>query len=88
MPSPSDLLRGALGTATVAAAWLGLASAALAADPTASSAPAGDPRSAGEGPGLVGDPMLAIVLVVALGILALGASLLYVRLTGGPRAPS
>jgi hypothetical protein len=88
MPSPSDLLRGALGTAAVAVAWLGHASATLAADPTASSAPGGDPRSAGEGPGLVGDPLLAIVLVVALGILALGATLLYVRLSGGPRSPS
>jgi hypothetical protein len=48
------------------------------------SPPGGDTRSAGEGPGLVGAPFLAILGVVALGLLAAGATLLYLRLAGGP----
>jgi hypothetical protein len=46
----------------------------------------GDTRSAGEGPGLVGAPFLAIFGVVALGLLAAGATLLYLRLFGSPDA--
>jgi hypothetical protein len=58
--------------------------------PAGSGAPApsglaGDTRSSGEGPGLVGSPALAIGGVVVLGLLAVGATLLYVRLTGGAR---
>jgi hypothetical protein len=45
----------------------------------------GDPRSPGEGPGLVGDPLLAIGLMLAIGIAAVVATLIYVRLTGGRR---
>jgi len=59
-----------------------LAGVASAADPTQSAA-IGDPRSPGEGPGLVGDPLLAIGVVVAIGLVAVVASLAYVRLTGG-----
>jgi hypothetical protein len=46
----------------------------------------GDPRSVGEGPGLVGDPLFAIALVLGIGILAGGLTALYVRATGGSRA--
>ena len=46
----------------------------------------GDPRSVGEGPGLVGDPLFAVALVVGIGVLAAGLTALYVRATGGPRA--
>jgi hypothetical protein len=49
------------------------------------SALAGDTRSSGEGPGLVGTPALAIGAVLLLGLLAVGSTLVYVRLTGGPR---
>jgi hypothetical protein len=49
------------------------------------SALAGDTRSSGEGPGLVGTPLLAIGGVVLVGLVAVGGTLLYVRLTGGPR---
>jgi hypothetical protein len=61
--------------------------AVMAASPDASLAPGGggDPRSVGEGPGLVGDPLFAVVLVVAIGALAAGLTALYVWATGGPR---
>jgi hypothetical protein len=64
---------------------LAVAQVALAATPTP--APGGDPRSPGQGPGLVGQPLVAIGAVVAIGLLALVATLVYVRLTGGPRTP-
>jgi hypothetical protein len=60
--------------------------------PGASAAPGdgsgGDTRSAGEGPGLVGAPFLAIGGVVLLGLAAAAATLFYVRATGGPRSPT
>jgi hypothetical protein len=56
---------------------------ALAASPTPSAAPAGDPRSSGQGPGLVGDPLLAIAVVAAIGVASLVVTLLYVRATRG-----
>jgi hypothetical protein len=57
----------------------------LGASPEPSPAGAGDTRSAGEGPGLVGAPLLAIGGVVAIGAASLLATLGYVRLTGGRR---
>jgi hypothetical protein len=66
----------------VLGAMTGIASAA-SPDPTG--AVAGDPRSSGSGPGLVGDPLLAIGLVIAIGLAAVVATVLYVRLTGGRR---
>jgi hypothetical protein len=41
----------------------------------------GDPRSNGQGPGLVGSPFAVVLGVVALGVLAAGGTLLYLRLT-------
>ncbi len=66
-------------------AWLATTATVLAASPTPSAAPGGDPRSSGQGPGLVGDPLFAIGVVVLIGVVALGAALLYVRATGGSR---
>jgi hypothetical protein len=55
---------------------------ALAASPSSTPAPAaGDPRSAGQGPGLVGDPLLAIGLVLLVAVASLILTLAYVRLT-------
>ncbi len=59
----------------------------LAATPTPTTELGGDPRSSGQGPGLVGDPLLAILVVVGIGLVALVATLLYVRMTGGSRTP-
>lgn len=69
--------------ATVAAAigaWLVCASATLAASPTPDPI-VGDPRSSGQGPGLVGDPLFALMAVVAIGVGSVVATLVYVRLT-------
>ncbi len=54
--------------------------AAAAAEPSPSGM-GGDPRSAGEGPGLVGDPVLALGLVVAIAVVAVVATTAWVRLT-------
>jgi hypothetical protein len=66
-------------------AWLATSVTALAASPSPTSGPGGDPRSSGQGPGLVGDPLLAILVVAVIGLVALGATLLYVRITERPR---
>jgi hypothetical protein len=66
--------------AMAAVAWLALAVSALAASPTPG-AEVGDPRSSGQGPGLVGDPGLAILAVVVIGLGSVVATLVYVRLT-------
>lgn len=59
---------------------------ALAASPEPSAVVGGDPRSSGQGPGLVGDPLTAIVLVLVIGIGTALATAVYVRMTGGRRA--
>ncbi|MEK6719800.1 MAG: hypothetical protein AABZ33_03910 [Chloroflexota bacterium] len=71
--------RLALACAAVAL-FLGLPIAALAASPEPSAA-GGDTRSAGEGPGLVGDPLFALVVVVLVAAMAIATTLVYIRLT-------
>jgi hypothetical protein len=44
----------------------------------------GDTRSAGEAPGFIGAPLVAVASVLVLGTLAAGATIAYIRLTGGP----
>lgn len=61
--------------------WLVLAMPILAASPSPTGGPGGDPRSAGQGPGLIGDPGVAVLLVVAIGLAALGLTLAYIRIT-------
>lgn len=75
-----------LATALAVAVVLTTASAAsvLAATPTP--APGGDPRSSGQGPGLVGDPALAVLAVLAIGLATLVVTLVYIRATGGHRS--
>ncbi|MEO5704601.1 MAG: hypothetical protein ABIZ52_04935 [Candidatus Limnocylindrales bacterium] len=85
----------ALGVALVAAAalwWLvdaligGGVATALAASPEPTLRPGTDTRSSGGGPGLVGDPLLALLGVLGIAAASLIASLAYVRLTAkGPR---
>ena len=72
---------GGIWTSACLLAWLGMAAfPALAADPTPSPA-GGDVRTSATAPGLVGDPLFAIAGVVLVGLIAVGATLLYVRLT-------
>ena len=78
--SPSSPAPGALGP-------VAQASGEPAPSGPAPSALAGDTRSSGEGPGLVGTPGLAIAGVLVVGLVAAVGTLLYVRLTGGPRRP-
>jgi len=52
---------------------------AYAATPTP--APVGDPRSSGEGPGLVGAPGIALLIVVGIAIVSIVVTTLYIRLT-------
>ena len=79
--------RVALGAVVLLIVMLAFAGTALAATPVPTTVAGGDPRSAGEGPGLVGTPVVAIALVFGLGIAAAAVTLAYVRLTGGPRKP-
>jgi hypothetical protein len=58
---------------------------ALAASPEPTGVLGGDPRSSGQGPGLVGDPLTAIVLVVLIGVGTAVATAVYVRISGGRR---
>jgi hypothetical protein len=54
-----------------------------AASPSPSAAVGNDPRSSGQGPGLVGDPATAILLVLGIGLIAVVGTLAYIKLTGG-----
>jgi hypothetical protein len=60
---------------------LAMAIPLLAASPSPTAAPGGDPRSSGQGPGLVGDPLLALLVVLAIGVAALALTLAYIHLT-------
>jgi hypothetical protein len=67
-------------------AWAGLSAVMSAVVPIARAASpspgtGGDPRSSGEGPGLVGEPVVALLVVVGIAILATVLTTLYVRLT-------
>jgi hypothetical protein len=73
---------------TIGVVWAflgGFVTTVLAASPNPS-AGGGDPRSSGQGPGLVGDPLMAVALVLAIGLATTLATIGYVRLTGGRRS--
>jgi hypothetical protein len=65
----------------VTIAWLMYASQAYAASPGPTAGPGGDPRSSGQGPGLVGDPLAALVAVLAIGLATVVLTLVYLRMT-------
>jgi hypothetical protein len=82
-------LAGGLALVIVGVAWAGIGSIlapalVLGADASPSRGPGSDTRSVGEGPGLVGDPLAAILLVAAIAIVAIVVTTVYVRATGGP----
>ncbi len=60
---------------------------AFAASPDPTPVVVSDTRSAGEGPGLVGAPLAALLGVIGIGFVAVILTLGFVRLTGGPRRP-
>ncbi len=73
---------------TIGVVWAflgGFVTTVLAASPGPSAA-GGDPRSSGQGPGLVGDPLMAVAFVLAIGLATTVATIGYVRLTGGRRS--
>lgn len=79
--------RSLWAVALALAALLSIAALGLGADPTAtpSASPAevltgGDLRSEGEGPGLVGNPLLILLAVVGLGLATAVVTVLLARL--------
>ena len=70
--------RSTIATA-VAFVALAVPAIAFAAEPSASPL-GGDPRSAGEGPGLVGDPLFAIGVVLAIAVASVIATTIWLRL--------
>lgn len=60
----------------------GTAARALAADPTASPGSGGDVRTTPAAPGLVGDPLVALVGVAVIAAVAILATLVAARLGG------
>jgi hypothetical protein len=60
---------------------------ALAASPSAPPA-GGDPRSSGEGPGLVGQPFLALLAVIGIAVIAVVVTTAYVRFTARREKPT
>jgi len=83
-PAIARLAASALAVA-VLLAWP-VAHEVRAADPSSTPGAGGDPRSSGEGPGFVGDPLLAISGVVVVGVGSVLLTLAYVRLTERPRS--
>jgi hypothetical protein len=68
----------------VLAAVASVAIVAVGADPSAAPGEVltgGDPRSEGEGPGLVGSPLLILAAVVALGLATALLTIVIVRVT-------
>jgi len=76
----------ATGLLIAGVAWAGLSAVMSAVVPIARAASpspgtGGDPRSSGEGPGLVGEPFVALLIVAGIAILAVVLTTLYVRVT-------
>jgi hypothetical protein len=75
------------GLGAIAASFVGDAvPIAFGASPSPPPA-GGDPRSSGEGPGLVGQPFLALLAVIAIALVAVVLTTAYVRLTTRPDKP-
>ncbi len=72
--------RVAWATSLVIVALLATTAATLAADPTASPGSGGDVRTNPSAPGVVGDPLFAILGVAAVALVAVAVTLVAVRL--------
>jgi hypothetical protein len=76
------------GLGAIAASLIGDAvPIALAAAPSAPAA-GGDPRSAGEGPGLVGEPFVALLAVIGIAVVAIVVTTAYVRIAQRREKPA
>lgn len=73
-------MAGSVRSTATAVIWLIATMTTMAASPSPG-ADGGDPRSSGQGPGLVGDPVVALVAVLLIGLISVLATLAYVRLT-------
>ena len=87
------LIVGALLIGAAALWWLvdaatGGVATALAASPVPTLRPGGDTRTSGGGPGLVGDPGFAILIVAGIALASILGTLAWVRATGGRRPRS
>ena len=71
----------------IAIVLLILPGSALGASPRPTSAMGSDTRSSGQGPGLVGAPLVALLGVAGVAVLAVLLTLAFIRATGGPRRP-
>jgi hypothetical protein len=84
--------RARLAVAAVFVLWLmGVtAGSALAAspEPSAGADYGGDTRTTGQGPGLVGSPLYAIGGVLAVALISIGITMVYLRATAGQAAGS
>jgi hypothetical protein len=56
--------------------------AASTGSPAAGAIDTGDPRSDGQGPGLVGEPLLVLVGIVVIGVATVVSTVAIARLTG------
>ena len=84
----AGLLIAAIALIALGFLVLALPGGALAASPDPTAIAGSDTRSAGEGPGLVGAPLAAILAVIGIGLLAALATIAFVRLTDGRRGPN
>ncbi len=74
-------VRMGCAVALVLAGLVASAMVALAADPSASPGAGGDVRTNPAAPGIVGDPLFALLGVAAVGLVAVVVTLVAVRLT-------
>jgi hypothetical protein len=82
-PIRQSLARAVAAAVSAVTLLLMQAAIALATDPSPTPQAGGDPRSPGQGPGFVGQPLLAVAAVIAVALLTVALTLVYVRLTAG-----
>ena len=79
------LLVAAAALVVVGLVMLAVPGTAFAASPDPTAVTGSDTRSSGQGPGLVGAPLVAILGVLGIAVVTVILTLAFVRATGGPR---
>jgi hypothetical protein len=74
--------RPSLAALVAVVGWLMVVTVTRAASPSPTPA-AGDPRSPGEGPGLVGEPLIAIGIVLLVGVTTALVTAVWARRSRG-----